>query len=71
MIMEAIKSIVKLKCKCPICGGDATEVTKEYADHRQLNEVCSNEYYIHYQWADKHYLVKLQSEILETRLSLC
>lgn len=70
MIMETIKSIVNLKCKCPICGGDAIEVSKEYADKRKLHEVCSNEYYTHYQWAGKHYLVKHQSEILET-LSLC
>lgn len=72
MIMEAFNAIVNLKCKCPICGGDAITMTKAKANRRKMHIVCTNEYYTHYQWAGKHYLVReAPSEILEQELSLC
>lgn len=71
MIMEQLKAIVNLRCKCPICGGDAITMTRAQADKRRMHLVHDNEYYAHYSWGDKHYLVRQVPSETITELSLC
>lgn len=69
-IMKTVNAILRLDTKCPFCGERTISMTPTDAAKRKFKVSCENEFYVHYKWGSKHYLVR-QENVPELPLSIC